>query len=295
MKTWLARVPFVMLGLSFVGCSEPPTRGGTSDQQTPYAERRAAFHTKLVFAGPSPQEWEREEPPPGVREVSFPSGELELKAWLHVPAGKEERRPAIAYFHGGFAFGASDFDDCQPFVDAGFVVMTPIFRGENGNPGNFEMFWGEVDDAIAAVKWLHAQPLVDPDRVYTFGHSSGGVLSALVSLWKDVPIQHGGSSGGLYGTDVFDRAHQRWRVPFDRANPVECQLRVLPGNVKWMQHRHYAYIGKDDVGVMAGVESARSEAEKADSLLTIVMIPGDHGSSLEGAMHEYVKLIQKGR
>jgi hypothetical protein len=34
--------------------------------------------------------------------------------------------PAVLFVHGGFAFDRGDFAIAKPFLDAGFVVMTPI-------------------------------------------------------------------------------------------------------------------------------------------------------------------------
>ncbi len=279
-----------LLGLACIvvaGCSDPMSKG-------PYLSRRTAHNTKLHTKGPSPQAWEKEEPPANVREILYQSDDLQLKAWVYVPkTPPDTRHPALVYFHGGFAFGATDLSDCQPFIDAGFVVMTPTLRGENGNPGNFEMFWGEVDDGAAAVKWLHEQSYVDQDRIYTFGHSSGGVISALLSLMEDVPVQHGGSSGGLYGTDLFDYISDR--VPFDLADPVERELRVLPGNVAWMKRKHYAFVGRNDEGVVLGVTLAKKEISQIESLLQIIMLPGDHFTSTRTAMQRYTDLILERR
>ncbi len=72
-----------------------------------------------------------------------------------------------------------------------------MLRGENGNPGNYELFLTEVGDAKAAVRWLARQPFVDAKRVYTFGHSTGGAISALLSLREGVPAVNGGCWGGL--------------------------------------------------------------------------------------------------
>src|SRR5262249_44512173 len=107
----------------------------------------------------------------GITRTEYESAGRKLKAWVHSPKGSGPR-PALVYLHGGFAFGNDDMEECQPFVAAGFVVMCPSFRGENGNAGNFEMMFGEVDDAAAAVRWLAAQKTVDPKRIYVFGHSS---------------------------------------------------------------------------------------------------------------------------
>ena len=38
----------------------------------------------------------------------------------------------------------------QPYRDAGYIVMIPILRGENGQPGFYTMFYDEVDDVLGA-------------------------------------------------------------------------------------------------------------------------------------------------
>ena len=276
------------------GClhREPPVPKAANRNETPFLVRRARFKTHLLSPGPSPQEWQDETPPDGIREVTYPSGDLTLKAWLYVPQLKEdEKRPVLVFFHGGFAFGASDMYDCQPFLDAGFIVMTPWLRGENGLPGHFETFYGELDDAAAAVRWISSQPHVDKDHIYTFGHSAGGVLSALLSLVEDVPIRYGGSTGGLYGTNVFDLMPKEY-VAFDKSNPIERELRVLPGNLRWMKRKHYAFVGEKDGGVREGVYTAMREKARGEGKLQLIILPGDHITSYPTAMREFLKLIQ---
>ena len=286
------RIRWEVSALLIVACVMSGCSSEVKDDR-PFLTRRAEFKTKLTSPGPSPQDWRFEIPRSGIEQVTYPSGKLELQAWLHVPeADGSEKHPALVFFHGGFAFGASDMAECQPFIDAGYVVMTPWLRGENGLRGNFEMFYGELDDAAASVRWLSQQPYVDADRIYAFGHSSGGVLSALLSLVEDVPIRHSGSSGGLYGTDLFDLVDDTL-VPFDKSDPVERQLRVLPGNIRWMQRAHYAYIGNQDTGVANGVREANREIANKDSQLRIIMLQGDHFSSYPVAMRKYLELIAK--
>jgi hypothetical protein len=105
-----------------------------------YAEARKTFQTTLVTKGAAPQPWERVTPPNGVKQVSFTSSNgLALTAWIDPPPA-DGKKPAVLFLHGGFAFGAEDWDQARPFRDAGFVTMLPILRGENGQPGNFTMF-----------------------------------------------------------------------------------------------------------------------------------------------------------
>ena len=270
------------------GCaarSSTDTRNGLT-----YIESRRSYSTVLKTRGPAPQDWHNEKTPAGVTEVSYRSGELTLKAWLVMPRNATaEKLPAVVYFHGGFAFGFSELNDCLPFLDAGFAVMTPMLRGENGNPGSFELFYGEVDDAEAAVRFLAAQPRIDAKRIYTFGHSVGGGISALLSLRPEIPVRKGGSSGGLYSKDVFSG----WKkfVPFDLSVEREKNLRLLVGNIAFMQREHIAYIGRKD-SLAAVTAEAESEAKLSGAPLTIRIIEGDHFSSLAGAILDFIQRIR---
>ena len=266
----------------------PATAAGGTFQQ-----RRQGFQTKLIKSGPAPQDFQNETPPPGVQVVTYSSGTLQLKAWVSAPkpvAGV--KAPALVFFHGGFAFGADDLQACRPAMDAGMVVMAPMLRGENGNPGNYELFCGEIEDARAAVKWLAEQSYVDAQRIYTFGHSIGGGVSAVLSLMDDVPIQHGGSSGGLYTEATFAAWQPDGVVPFDMRNPEERRLRMLIGNMRDMRRKHFAYLGASD---SLALFASDAKKESTGTQCQILTIPGDHFTSFEPALREYVKLIQQGQ
>lgn len=253
----------------------------------PFLQRRAGFRTKLIRQGPSPQEWKTESPPEGVTEITYPSGDLQLKAWIARPSGSgEEKHPALVYFHGGFAFGAEDFEVCRNFLKEGFVVMTPILRGENGNPGDFELFFGEVNDGCAAVRWLAEQPDVKRDQIYAFGHSAGGGITTMLSLFEDLPLRHCGSAGGLYTAETL----KDWTnlIPFDTSDPEEFRQRVLIGNLRDMKRSHFAYLGADDTITASAIQDTIREVG-ADSMLMIRRLPGDHFTSLLPAAEGYLK------
>lgn len=268
-----------------VAANPEPAVSGT------FQQRRLAFQTKLVKAGPAPQEYQNEMPPSGVQVVTYPSGTLQLKGWVAAPnGGVGPKAPALVYFHGGFAFGADDLAVCRPAMDAGMVVMVPMLRGENGNPGNYELFFGEIEDARAAVKWLAAQSYVDPQRIYTFGHSVGGGVSAVLSLMDDVPIRHGGSSGGLYPEATFFAWQAEGMVPFDIKSQEERRLRILIGNMRDMQHKHFAYLGaSDEMALFAN----NAKQETPGTQCEILTVPGDHMTSLEPSLRQYLQIIQR--
>lgn len=256
-----------------------------------FEQWRDNFQTHLSTHGPAPQDYDHELPPPGVEEVRYPSAGRQLMAWVATPDGPGPH-PALLYCHGGFAFGASDLDVCQPFLDAGYVVMAPTWRGENGNPGDFELFFGEVDDARAAAQWLAKQPGVDTERIYAFGHSVGGGITAVLSLLEDVPVQITGSSGGIYDQTTF----LGWSdiVPFENT-PGERSRRLLLGNIEYMQRPHIAYVGGQDVAGVSVVEAAADEALAGgmSDMFEHHTIAGDHFTSLDPAMAMFLGEIER--
>jgi dienelactone hydrolase len=246
--------------------------------------------THLVRRGPSPQRWPEPEAPPGVQRVEYRSGELRLAAWLAVPEGRraDQRLPAVVYLHGWFGLRKEAWQDARRFVDRGFVVMVPMLRGENDNPGHFEMFYGELDDAAAAVRWLAARPEVDRGRIYAFGHSVGGNLAGLLSLVPDLPLVSTASVGGVYTADAFDS----WQriVPFDRDDPAEVRARMLRPNLAEMQRPHHAYVGEDD----AILRSARQVADAARARrapFSLEVVAGDHFSSVPKAIDRFIARV----
>lgn len=266
----------------------------------PWVERRAGHETRLRVDGPSPGEYVAGLVPEGVSEVRYRSGDRELLAWLVGPSseGEAPARPApgVVYFHGAFALGAKDALAVRPLVDAGFVVLMPALRGENGNPGRLELLYGEVDDAVAAVRFLGARAEVDPEHLYAVGHSIGGGLAALVALRPDAPVRMTASVVGLYVPETF----QRWSrsegnaaiVRFDPFDPEEGPLRTLAGNVRDVVHPHLAYVGEDDPWFHPNAERVRAEAERWKAPVTVTMVPGDHMSCLPAALDQFVAEIR---
>ncbi|MCH9687797.1 MAG: alpha/beta fold hydrolase [Deltaproteobacteria bacterium] len=285
-----------------LGCrpaATAPTAQATSDASTayvPFAERKAAHTTTLSRHGPSTGRYDPDVVPADAKAVHYPSGEHELLAWLALPPDASEPVPALVYFHGAFSLVPEDFEAVRPFLDAGLAVLTPTLRGENGNPGHLELLYGEVDDAAAAIRWLAAQPEIDGDRIHVIGHSIGGAISALVSLDPSLPLRQVGSVGGIYVPATF----VRWRkssnnahlVRFDPEDPMEGSLRTLGANVRDLAHPHIAYIGEDDTWFHPNVEAVAAEAERFGAPFTVQMVPGDHMSSLDAALADFLERVQ---
>ena len=281
-----------------LGCSH--RRPTATAQSRPAAEggftaRRSAYATVLRRQGPSPGKWRERPPPKGAQEVRYPSPAGELLAYYAPPAGPQGRSPALIYLHGEFSLHPADFERVRPFVDAGFAVMTPSLRGENGNPGGFELLYGELDDAVAAVTWLKGQEGVDPGRIFALGHSVGGALSALLSLDRRASLVATASAGGIYVPETFvrwrDNREQADLIRFDPSIAEERELRSLAPFVAEMIRPHIAYVGDRDPWIMRNAEVVAAEAAERGQPFSLEVVAGDHGSMIKPAVRDYLARI----
>ncbi|MES1203687.1 MAG: alpha/beta fold hydrolase [Pseudomonadota bacterium] len=254
-----------------------------------FAAARAAFHTRLLHSGPSPQSYEHERAPNGVEEVEFRSGELRLKGWLGRPAGVQGPAPAVVFAHGGFAFGAEDFDMARPYLAAGFVVLTPMVRGENGMPGAYSMFYGEVDDIAAAGAYLKALPYVDAARVYLAGHSVGGTL-AMLAAQASTNFRASASFSGSPDQITFCEA---WAdiVPFDMRDSVELEMRSpLAYAASFKAPARLFYATREVYG--PDMELTASIARAAGKDVVAQTVRGDHFTAVPEAMARSIAFFQ---
>lgn len=169
-------------------------------------------------------------------------------------------------------------------------ITYPFLRGENGNPGNFELMYGEVDDALAATRWLTAHGTPGATRIAFFGHSIGGGTAELVSLRHDGPLLLSGSAGALYPPEAF-RSWRDW-APFDTADPTEARLRTFVPHLSSLKRRHMAYVGSEEPQA-ARVPEYREMAARHNAPLSIVIVPGDHQASLAPAVQAFLAELGK--
>ncbi len=269
------------------------------DDPRSFVQLRQAHPTRLTRHGPSTGKYEDWPPPDGAQRIEYESDGRTLWAWWSVPETTGPKPPVLVYFHGAFSLTPEDFAKTRPFRKAGYAVLTPTLRGENGNDGDLELLWGEVDDAVAAIEWAAAQPNVDGSHVYAIGHSIGGGVAALVSLRPDAPVRITGSVGGIYQPATFrrwaDSEGNRALIRFDATIPTEGQLRTLGDNVSRMVHRHVAYIGDDDTWFHPNADAVASAAVAHGAPFPTHRVPGDHMSSLSPGLRAFLAVIEEDR
>lgn len=195
---------------------------------------RAAFSTRLTKPE-LPRRGAAPDPPPPFQPVRYPAAPGPLVGYLTADPGDGKRHPAVLWAHGGFAgigeglWGSTPMQrgaSVRVLKEAGLVVFCPAFRGENDNPGRFELFYGELDDLLAARDFLAAQPFVAPERIYLIGDGiSGGTLALLAAVASDrfrAAIALGGAAE--LGRIVSQESSSEL-IPFDPSAAQESYLR----------------------------------------------------------------------
>lgn len=167
---------------------EPP------DKTMSLIEARRGFKTNLTRRASA--RIPVEEPPAELFQiVRYDSSAGKLAAYLTPDRADGKKHSAIIWLFGGFSNSIggtawqpgppSNDQSARAFREAEIVMMFPSLRGGNDNPGVKEGFLGEVDDVLAAAKFLGKQEFVDPQRIYLGGHSTGGTLALLAAECSD--------------------------------------------------------------------------------------------------------------
>ncbi len=210
--------------------------------------------------------------------VHYPSAIGDLVAYLSPDPKDGKKHPALVYAHGGFGglngleFGKEQF---APFREEGYIIFCPSWRGENENAGKYEMFYGEVDDALAAIDFVRKVFYVDASRIYLLGHSTGGTI-ALLTAEANAPLRAAFSFGGApdllrvdYGNTPFDRSIEkevRLRSPIHFVRSLKVPTHYFEGN--------FSPDGRPDEGYLPDARRMQSIADTAKAPLKVFTVQG---------------------
>lgn len=164
--------------------------------------------------------------------VKAADGRTDLHYSLIRPAGFDPARryPVVVFVYGGPAsqtvrnVWAPDFN--QYLAQQGYVVFSVDNRG---TPRRGAVFGGalygkqgtvEVDDQVAALRWLKAQPWVDGERVGVYGWSNGGYMTLM--LLARAPAEYACGVAGAPVTDwaLYDTHYTERYMGLPDANPT---------------------------------------------------------------------------
>ncbi|PHM73454.1 alpha/beta hydrolase family protein [Xenorhabdus kozodoii] len=219
--------------------------------------------------------------------IYYPAEDGNMAAFLSTPpTDKSQKYPAIIWLTGGYGgIGNDDFfwsqhsadndQSASAFRRNGLVLMIPSFRGENANPGRYEMFYGELRDIESARQYLAKLPYVDQNRIYLAGHSTGGTRALLASEYSK-GFRAVFSLGGIPDLRLrINYAPIPVAVPFDQNDPREFELRSPRTFLKSIKSPTFYFEGED--AYWEEFDEVKEIAKNKDIPLYIYRIEnGDH-------------------
>ena len=138
--------------------------------------RAAILVASVILAGCAPAVVSFENATPGTA--------LRVPAEEFRPAGSAVF-PAVVLMHGCHGVSESNREWARWLAERGYVALVvdswrPRGLAEACTPGEELPNTARLDDAIGALRWLHAQSYIDRQRVGIIGWSNGGVFSMAV-------------------------------------------------------------------------------------------------------------------
>ncbi|KXG88005.1 alpha/beta hydrolase family protein [Agrobacterium bohemicum] len=258
-----------------------------------YAAARRRFRTHLLRKISAPEKSSPLGTPQNGVRVTYPggpNGSIELVAWLSNYTPSKTLKPAVLFLHGGNATGDGHWALMKPYWEAGFVVLLPSFRGENGQKGNYSGFYDETSDALAAASYLENLPGIDQDRLFLAGHSNGGTLTLLASMTRKfraaVPM-----SAGVNSWRYFNRYSDE--LCFDDGNPQEFIMRSSVCFGPSLKCPTLLLRGTEERPFDADHKLLMERVRSAGMQIDHKLLPGNHNGVVPGAVVESIRFFNQ--
>ncbi len=266
-----------------------PGPAGLELQTEDYRDARGHFQTQLIRQAPAPQQGEPLQAPAGALQVVyFPASPL--KAWISPAPAGGAKHPAILFLHGGFAIGAEDWDMGRPYEQAGYVVMMPVLRAENGQAGSYSMFYNEVSDVMDALTYLSKVPYVDSSHIYLAGHSVGGTLVQLSALTAS-GFKAAASFSGAPDPIAWSKG-QPEVIPFDANQIKEFQMRSSLAFATSFKCPTRLYYGSKEQWCAVPSQLTAGRAKTKGLNVEAVEVAGDHFSAVPEEIKQSLAFFQ---
>ena len=183
-----------------------------------------------------------------------------------------ERPPLIVQVHGGptGSAGPTYPFEWQYWTSRGFALVDVNYGGSSGYGRAYRQRlngnWGvvDVDDCINAAKYLAAQGLVDPRRIFVRGGSAGG-YTVLLSLTKRDFYSAGSSQYGIGDLELFIQETHKFESRY-----CETLVGPYPQRVDIYRDRsaiHFAANLKSPVILFQGLEDKIVPPDQAETFV----------------------------
>ena len=150
----------------------PPLAARTTDVFGAAIER----HTKLILP---PQPYNFPALPAGVQRSTYQSALGPTTVFSTIPRKGAAAGPAFFWIAGTIT--PNHLSIIAELGKEGISVYLPTVRGEGTNAGSRELFYGELNDILAAFAAMKKLSHVDPSQIVVLGTGSGSTLALLLA------------------------------------------------------------------------------------------------------------------
>lgn len=168
--------------------------------------------------------------------------------------------------------------------------MLPLLRGENGQPGDYTMFYDEVEDVLPAANYLAARSNVDATHLYLAGHSVGGTLVLLAAMTAD-RFRGAASFSGSPDQIVWSKG-QQGLVPFAPGDIHEFQMRSPIAFATSFKCPVRLYYGSRENYFDSSSRRTASLAQQKQLDVEAMSVAGDHFGAVPEEIQHSIKFFR---
>ncbi|MEM9066692.1 MAG: alpha/beta fold hydrolase [Planctomycetota bacterium] len=176
---------------------------------------------------------EPEPRPAGVEELTIDTNDGASHAW-YFPSRTAPPAPLLVFFHGNGELISHNTAIAETYVNNGFAVLMPEYRGYYGSDGHPSQA-GIVGDSLRFIELVSSRDEIDPSRIVYHGFSLGGGIAGAVTAEREPAalvlsstFRSMGAMFGRYGLPGFVAPD-----PYPTARTIEtigCPVLVTHGS-----------------------------------------------------------------
>jgi dienelactone hydrolase len=142
--------------------------------------------------------------------ITYLSDYLKVVGFLMKPKKEGLRYPVVIYNRGGYRefgkIGTGHLEELARFPGNDYVLLASQYRGNDSGEGKEDFGGSDVNDVLNLIKLARSLPFADPNKVFMYGFSRGGMMTYL-SIKHGAGIKAAAVVGGL--TDIKETYESR--------------------------------------------------------------------------------------